>query len=347
MKSVRFYESTNLLKLIPESFEDLYLLAMIISSDDKVASRSYRRFKADEGDVGEQKEVFVKLAVEKTELDKGAGKLRIMGKILEGRPEEYIRINSYHTLSIGSGDQLEIEKAGWSNFILKRLKQAVEESKRPRLGIIALDDEKATIAYVKGYGIDLTGELFSHLSKKMKEKEYEKQRIVYFNEIIETVKRMDVEVVILAGPGFTKDDIKKYIESNAIEVKKRVVYASANDAERSGVREVMRSETVSKLLESEHVRREFEYLDIFFRGIRTHGAVHGMEKVKEGIEEYKISVILVNDSLLNDEKAKGILEKADGTGVKIEIFNSDDEAGKQLAAFKGIAGLEKSLMSKQ
>lgn len=344
MKSVKYYEATNIVKLVPESFEDLYLLAMIISAGDKVSSKSYRRFKAGEGDTGEQKEVFIKLGVEKTELDKGAGKLRLTGKIIEGRPEQYVRINSYHTLSIGPQDLIEIEKAAWSDFIIRRIKQAVAEAKRPKLGIIAMDDEKATIAYVRGYGIDLTGELYSHLSKKMKEKDFAKQLETYFNEVISAVGRMDVEIVIIAGPGFMKDDIKKYIESNRIPIAKRLVYAAAADAERSGIREVMKSEVVSKLLESEHVKKEFEYLDLFFRGIRTGGAVSGMARVKALLDEYKAGLILVNDSVLNNEEIKALLDSADRSGVKIEIFNSEDEAGKQLGSFKDIAAIEKLLL---
>jgi protein pelota len=344
MKSVKFYEAVNVVKLVPESFEDLYLLAMIISVGDKVSSKSYRRFKADEGDVGEQKEVFIKLGVEKTELDKGAGKLRLMGKILEGRPEQYIRINSYHTLSIGPGDMIEIEKGAWSDFIIRRIKQAVVEAKRPRLGIIAMDDEKATIAYVRGYGIDLTGELYSNLSKKMKEKDFGKQLELYFKDIIATIERMDVEIVIIAGPGFMKDDIKKFIEANQIHIQKRLVYVAAADAERSGIREVMKSEAVSKLLESEHVKKEFEYLDLFFRGIRTSGAVSGLEKIRAALSEYRVGVILVNDSVLNNEEIKALLDSADRSGVRIEIFNSDDEAGRQLSSFKDIAAIEKSLL---
>ena len=346
MKGVRFYEVTNIVKLVPESFEDLYLLAMIISGGDRISAHGYRRFKPEEGDKGEQKEVFIKLSAEKTELDKAAGRLRITGKILEGRPEEYVRINSYHTLSIGPGDQMEIEKERWSGFIIRRLKQAVAEARRPRLGIIAMDDEKATMAYVRGYGIDLTGEIYSHLSKKMKERDFERQKETYFKDVIASVDRMDVEIVIMAGPGFMKDDIKKYMESNRIPVSKRLVYVPAADAERSGIREVMKSETVSKLLESEHVKKEFEYLDLFFRGIRASGAMSGLERIRAALSEYRIGVILVNDSVLNNEEVKKLLDEADRAGVKIEIFNSDDEAGKQLASFKDVAAIEKSLLDR-
>jgi Predicted RNA-binding proteins len=58
MRDVKFYEATGIVKLIPESFEDLYLLAIIISAGDKVAAHSKRRFRAADGDLGEQKDVF-------------------------------------------------------------------------------------------------------------------------------------------------------------------------------------------------------------------------------------------------------------------------------------------------
>ncbi len=344
MRSVKFYDSTNTVKLIPESFEDLYLLAMLVSTGDIVGSGSYRRFKAGEGDTGEQKEVFIRLRVEKSELDKGAGRLRLTGKILEGKPEEYVRLNSYHTLSIGPNDQMEIEKKAWHGFMLRRIRQAVLESKRPRLGVMAMDDEKATIAYVRGYGIEVTGEIYSHLSKKMKEQEFEKQKRAYFKELMASIERMDVETVILAGPGFTKDDLKRYMEAEGIQPNKRLAYVACGDAERSGIREAVKSEVVSKLLENEHVKKEFEYLDLFFRGLRMGSAVFGIDGIRSALNEYRIGIVLVEDSSLNDEETKALLDQAEKERVRIEIFNSEDEAGRQLAAFKGIAAIEKSLL---
>jgi protein pelota len=344
MRIIRFYEPGNSLKVEPESFEDLYVLAMVISAGDTLGAKGYRRFKPSEGDEGEQKEVFINLTVEKVEIDKSAGRLRVTGKIVGGSPEEFIRINSYHTLNIGPSDQLEISKREWKDYLLKRIKQAVTESKRPRLGVIAIDDEKATVAYIRGYGIELVSEMYSRLSKKMKEKDYEKRRTDYFNDVIEAIERMGVDIVIVAGPGFTKDDIKKYVESQGIKLSKRVVYASASDAERSGVREVMQSSETMKLLAGEHVRKEFEYLNTFFNGLRLNKSISGIEKVSDALSDYSLGVIIVNDSVINTEEIKALLDKADKQGVRIEIFNSDDEAGKQLSAFRNIVGIEKSLL---
>ncbi|MCL5675332.1 MAG: mRNA surveillance protein pelota [Candidatus Marsarchaeota archaeon] len=341
MKILGFNAVSNRLRLVPESFEDLYLLARIIASGDRIGARSYRRFKSTEDDEGEQKEVFIVIEVEKVEIDRGAGRLRLTGKIAEGRPEEYVRLRAYHTLNIGATEEMEITKQEWKDYILKRIRQAVEEAKRPRLGIIVLDDEKALAAYVRGYGIDIVAEIYSKLSKKMSEKEFEKQRNKYFDEVIAEASGMEIEIVIIAGPGFTKDDIALYMKDRGIATGKKVVYAQASDTERSGIREVTQSETVSKILENEHVKKEFGYLNAFFTSLRLGRGIKGNDEVYRALSEYRLGVVMVNDSMINREEIKRTLDLADRSNVKIEIFNEEDEAGKQLGSFGGIAGIEK------
>ena len=344
MKIISFNTVTKLLKLVPETFDDLYLLAVILNKNDKIGSHSYRRFKSTEDDVGEQKEVFIRIILEKTEIDKSAWRLRLNGKIIEGNPLEFVRLNTYHTLNIGISDLIEIEKPEWKEYILKRIKQAVSDAKKPKLAVIVMDDEKATAAYIRGYGIDIITELYSKLSKKLSEKEFEKQKELYFNSIIKLFSGLDVGIVILAGPGFMKDDIKKYIDSKGIKIDKRLFYEPCSDAERSGIREVMQSDTISKIFENEHIKKEFEYLNLFLSSLRIGSSTSGVNKVSEALDSYSIGVVLVNDSVLWDDDIKLILEKADNQGVAIEIFNSDDEAGKQLSSFKNIVGIEKYLL---
>jgi protein pelota len=108
MRVIRFNELANALKLQPDSFDDLYLLARIVSPGDIVEGRSFRRFQNEMGEKGEQKEVFVSISIEKSELDKSGERLRFTGKIIKGKPEELIRIGSYHTINIAPGDEITI-----------------------------------------------------------------------------------------------------------------------------------------------------------------------------------------------------------------------------------------------
>ena len=213
------------------------------------------------------------------------------------------------------------------------------DSKKPRLGVIVLDDEKALVSYIKGYGIEIVTELYSRLSKRMKMKDFEARREEYFKEIIAAVSNLSVDIVVIAGPGFTKDDIKKYIEDKDIEIKKQLVYAPTSDAERSGIREVMQSAAVTKFLENEHVKREFEYINRLLLEVRAGIAVYGPEKIYSNLDKRQISSVLVNDDIINEDKIKDVLDKADKLGIKIEIFNAEDDAGIQLKNFSGIAAV--------
>ncbi|MEM0200971.1 MAG: mRNA surveillance protein pelota [Candidatus Micrarchaeaceae archaeon] len=344
MKIINFNQISNIIKLVPESYDDLYLLAIILNQNDKIGAHTYRRFKSSETDTGEQKEVFVKIQLEKIEIDKSAWRLRLTGKILDGKPLEYVHLNTYHTLNIGTSDLIEIEKLEWKDYILKRLKQAVLDAKKPKLAIIVFDDEKATLAYIRGYGIDIITELYSKLSKKISEKDFEKLKINYFEGLIKLIQGLDVNIVILAGPGFTKDDFKKYLNKNNMKLEKKLFFESCSDAERSGIREVLQSETISKIFENEHVKKEFEYLNMFLSSLRIGDSISGVEKVSNALNSYSIGIILVNDSVIWEDEIKELLDNADKQGVIIEIFNSEDEAGKQLSSFKNIVGLSKYLL---
>ena len=344
MRVIRFSDSAGTLKVEPESFDDLYVLAMVIAKGDGVESKSYRKFKPTEGDTGEMKEVYVKLTAEKIEIDRSASRLRITGKITEGRPAEFVRMNSYHTINLAPGETVTIHKEEWEAYLLRKVKQAVTDSKKPRIGIIAVDDEKATVAYVRGYGVDIIAEIYSHLSKRMKEKDFEREKKRYFDDIIKSASNMQVDKIIIAGPGFTKDDIRQYMSFNRIAIGKEIAYAGAGDAERSGIREVMQSDVASGMLESGHVKKEFDYLNAFLKGLRTGSSFSGAGAVANALKEYRVGAVLVNDSVLNDPAIKEVLRSADRMGVRIEIFNSEDDAGTQLANFGNIAGLDKHLL---
>ncbi len=338
MKVIKFYETSGSLKVRADSMEDLWAIERIVFENDLVKSESVRRFKGSEKDVGELKEVVIRLKVEKVELDKSAVRLRFMGKIVEGRPLEYVKLNSYHTLNIAPGDTLEITKSAWPEYLLQVVKNAVKDSKKPKLGIIAIDDEKALPAYLYGYGLDIKDEVYSRLSKRMSQKEFKEQQNKYFNEIIDIVGNMSTDIIVIAGPGFTKDELKKYAETKGLlkKIPKKLFFFKTSNVERSGIYELIKSDQVSELLEGEIIRKEFKLMGEFLEGLSSGKSKSGIEAVKKAIEDYDARVILVNDSVLSKGEVREILNVAEKNRIKIEIFNANDEIGRQLHSFKDI-----------
>ena len=341
MKLIRFSEEFGTLKVRVDNLEDLWALQRVVFAGDVVKAESERKFKPEEGSEGEFKTVVITLRVEKTELDKSAGRLRILGKILEGKPLEYVRLNSYHTLNIAPDTEIEISKNKWHRYLVDIVKNAVLESKRPRLGIVVVDDEKALPAYLLGYGIEFKNTMYSNLSKRMSQKDFREQEKKYFDEILSVAMRMNVDTIVIAGPGFTKDDIKAYAdESGALKKSaKTIVFSSASNAEHSGVYELIKSDSVAKLMQRERISREFALMEQFLQGLAAGTSKYGVENVSEAIDESMAGIVLVNDGMLWDKNIEDILEKAERHKLTIEIFNADDEAGIQLGAFKGIASM--------
>lgn len=339
MKIIKFYEGVGSLKLRVDTLEDLWTAQRIIFANDLVKSESERKFKSNESDKGELKKVVVTLRAEKTELDKDANRLRVLGKIVEGKPLEYIKINSYHTLNIAPGDVFEIMKSEWHQYIIDVVRNSVSDSKRPRLGLIVLDEEKALPAYLLGYGLKFENEIYSRLSKRMSQKDFQEQQKKYYNEILEIVQDMVVDTVVVAGPGFAREDVKLYGESTGIlkKMSKRVIFESVSNAERSGVYELIKSEKFARILEKERIRTEFKIIEEFLTNLSTGKSKYGLENVSIAVENSEVSMIMVNDSILGDGAVQQLLAQAESDRVKIEVFNSNDEVGMQLHSFKDIA----------
>lgn len=339
MRIIKFYDTAGSLKLRVDTLEDLWTAQRIIFANDVVKSESERKFRSNESDKGELKKVTITLRVEKTELDKDAGRLRILGKILDGKPLEYVKINSYHTLNIAPGDVFEVLKEEWHRYIMDVVRNAVSDSKRPRLGMIVLDEEKALPAYLLGYGLEFKNEIYSKLSKRMSPKDFGEQERKYFDEVIRMVKDMVVDTVVIAGPGFTKEDIKAYGESTGIlkKINKRLIFESISNSERSGVYELIKSEKFARILERERIRDEFKLIEEFLVNLSTGKSKYGLDNVSISVENMEANMIFVNDNILGDNAVQQLLANAEGNRVKIEVFNSTDEVGMQLHSFKDIA----------
>ncbi|MCW6159891.1 MAG: mRNA surveillance protein pelota [Candidatus Micrarchaeales archaeon] len=339
MKVLKFYEGEGKLKLRVDTLDDLWTLQRIIFENDFVKSESLRKFKSSESDKGEMKEVVIKVRVEKTEFDKTANRLRIMGKIVEGRPLEFIKLNSYHTLNIGPEDVLEIQKESWPDYIVNVVRTAVSDTKKARLGLIVVDDEKALPAYLLGYGVEFRNEIYSRLSKRMSQKDFAEQQKKYFQQILDMADEMRVDTVIIAGPGFTKDDIKKQGEETGFLKKsaKRIIFEAVSNAERSGIYELIKGEKVAALLQRERIRMEFKLMEDFLNNLSTGKSKSGVKDVGEAIENYEANVIMVNDLVLSKPEVQKVLASAEEKRIKIEVFNANDEVGQQLHGFDDIA----------
>ncbi|VVB66771.1 Peptide chain release factor subunit 1 [Candidatus Gugararchaeum adminiculabundum] len=69
-------------------------------------------------------------------------------------------------------------------------------------------------------------------------------------------------------------------------------------------------------------------------------AVYGMKEVNEALEYSAVQDLLLTDELLRSNKeVERLAEKAQRNKVKLNIFSTENDAGKQLKGLSGIAAL--------
>lgn len=351
MKVIFVDKENGEIKVAPESIEDLWYLAKLIEEGDQVQGTSFRRFKP-EGQVkavsGEKKKVHVRIAVEKVEFAEESNKLRLTGKIVSGEPEEFCPHGDFHTLDLEPHNPIKIFKK-LNAYHEQMLNEAKQASKQPRALIVVLDEEKALFAELQARGIKFGPEIECSANKRDPDS-FEEKRKGFFTEIISAIEQKkegaDAMPVVIAGPGFAKDALKKYFNDKKPHLAKKVFWEHADSAERTAVHALLKQRVLEKLVGEQKLQQEYAALEKLKASLgREDGlSAYGLEDVRNAVESRAADELLILDELVrkNDE-ARAIMEAAKRAGAQIIIFNSEDDAGAEFKAFKIAAMLRYKL----
>ena len=227
------------IRVQPDSSEDMWHLYNVISEGDVVTSVTFRKVDlsspsaADAGGGGSNQRIKLVLpvAVESIEYDGEAAEMRLRGRVTS-EVSDHVRVGSYHTLTIARGRALTIEKReppGWDLFALETLSRACDP--KAALGgadvaVLLVDEGFASLHLVGTGGTSLRcAKIETRMPKKFgaaaagirraQEKFYDRCAAA----IAQHVDFSEVQCLVLAGPGFTKDELRKHIMLEGTRVK--------------------------------------------------------------------------------------------------------------------------------
>ncbi len=336
MRIVHFDRKTGEMKLLLERLEDLWHLERVLRPGDLVTARTWRSVKFGEGKE-EKKPVTIALRMESAEFAEYANRLRVGGTIEAGTPEEFVQRGRHHTFEFGPGSKPKVTKK-WKEFEVSRLKKAVEETKRPVLRIIAMDEEHALTAVLRGYGVSYGPEFEFHGSKK--EGKYEEKLLQYYGDVAAFISKHP-EKFIVAGPGFAKDGLRDFIKKKEPALLERMVFETCSYAERTGVNELLKGGVVARVAGEAQVEREETLMEEFMVELhRDSGlACYGLGKVKDAVAASAVEKLLVLDEALRKSKeVEDIVEAAEKKKAEV-VFFSESDAAQKLKGFGGLVAL--------
>ena len=336
-KELRFNEGE--ISLITESLDDLWHLKYIIEPHDLVYAFTRRRIEGATDKLrpekADKKTVRLGIDVENVEFHRFSNRLRVHGIIAEG-----IDAGAYHTLNIEEGTNLSIVKK-WKSDQLERIKEAELASKRPRVIIITVEEGEACIGVVRQFGVTESSTLRQSLGKGEGNTRNE-----FFGELAAQLKwsAEKVDAVILAGPGFTKEDFLNFLKAREPELAKKIVLEDTSSIGISGFQEVLRRGAVDRIMEESRIGREAKLIEELMREISIAGkAAYGMDDVRNAESLGAVETLLITDELLRTEREgktiDDFLKDVEHAQGRIVVFSTEFEPGKKLESLGGIAAL--------
>ncbi|MBI5347339.1 MAG: mRNA surveillance protein pelota [Candidatus Aenigmarchaeota archaeon] len=324
MKILGYKEKKGVLRLEPETSNDLWLLEKILKPGDIIKGRTQRSIKIQRGDQEvrtERRTITVRLCAEKVDFSEDGSEIRVNGKILEG-PEEVE--HGYHTFEIRVNEPVSIERQ-WKKFELDKIYAA--KIKHPRIMICVLDDSECTIAM-------LTERLqFLVNMQGVSGKTYgEADKTSYFSNIIKYIEEKDFDFLIVAGPGFTKEAIAKELKEKGVTM----LVDSVSHTGEAGVQEVLKRGAVERLYHNSQIHKQTILVEKFFEELARDGKiVYGAKETEIAVKMGAVEELLISDILVRENEQ--LLGEAEKMGGKVHIIESHHEAGKRFANF-GVAG---------
>ncbi|MFD1686765.1 mRNA surveillance protein pelota [Halobellus litoreus] len=339
-------EGRERMTLVPENVDDLWHLSHVLESGDFVSGDTTRRIQRDDEqlrDTGGQREhLFVTIEVDDVEFARFANRLRVGGEIVDCSRED--QLGHHHTINVEEHDEVTIEKHFKPDQV-ERIEAAEEAAENADVAIATVEEGEAHIHTVAQYG---TEERFSFTAPTGKG-EYARPRSELFAELGKALARMDVDAIILAGPGFTKQDARDYIEENHSEVADLLTVVDTAGIGDRGVHEVLKRGAVDEVQTQTRISKEASLLDDLMEGIATGEKVaYGIDEVAEAAEFGAVETLLVLDDRLRRERqgdgdwevdVNEVIQTVERKGGEVTVFSGEFDPGQQLRNLGGIAAL--------
>ena len=339
-------EGRERIEVVPESLDDLWHLTYIIEPGDEVGGDTTRRIQRNDDQMrdtgGEREHMYVTIEVEDVEFAKFANRLRVGGPIADCSREDQLGL--HHTLNVEERSEIEITKR-WKSDQLERLNEAVESAENPDVAIATVEEGEAYVHTVAQYGVEERAALTGPTGKG----EFARPRAELFEALTDVLARMDVDAIILAGPGFTKQDALEHIQENAPAVAELITVVDTSSAGDRGVHEVLKRGAVDEVQAQTRIAEEADLIDELMERIgQGHEATYGIDATMEAAEFGAVEDLLILDERLRAERAgegdwdvdaNDLVETVEQKGGDVTVFSSEFDPGEQLRNLGGVAAL--------
>lgn len=363
-------DGSGRVSLTPEDAEDLWVAFGLIQVGDRVRASAVRRVTrgggggedggGGGGGGGETDRVRTRLTLQVSGLsfDADTGAVRVTGRnVVEN---DFVRMGAFHTLDLELGHAFDLEKDEWDSVQMERLKEAAHPATAADVAAVVMDTGVANLCLVSDRMTVVRAKIEVPVPKKRPGATGHEKSLARFHDALLTaiVRHVDfsvVKAVVIASPGFAKDDFYAYLREEAVkrdlrvllDNKERFVLAHASSGHKRALASVFMDPVVLARLKDTRAAAEVGALEAFFKALNTAStkAYYGYRHVRLAADRHAVETLLISDALFRSrdlavrrEYVK-LVEDVTSAGGAVRMFSSMHVSGEQLTQMSGIAAM--------
>ncbi|XP_045594434.1 protein pelota homolog [Procambarus clarkii] len=348
--------------LLPDEGEDMWHTYNIMMEGDCLRATTIRKVQQESAtgsSSSSRVRTTITIRVEAITFDTGACMLRVKGRNVE--ENQYIKMGAYHTVDLEPNRKFTLFKEQWDSVTLERVNNACDPAKHADLAAVVMQEGLAFVCLITSAMTVDRAKIDVNIPKKGKADDTQRKKAVakFFDQVMAAIIRhlnFDVvKAVLIASPGFVKDQFFEYMMRNAVQTdnklllenKGKFVLVHSSSGFRHSLREVLEDPAVTARLADTKAAGETKALQQFMTMLGTDPdrAYYGIKHVERANDSQAIETLLVSDSLFRSkdlEERQRYVRLVDGVKENsgdVKIFSSLHVSGEQLDQMTGVAAI--------
>jgi protein pelota len=362
-RSISVKDGDGYLLVRPDTPEDLWHLYNLCQVGDELRCSTFRKVTkgSSTGSTSSQKKrTMLTIRLQHLDFDGESLELRMSG--ITTQESDVCKLGSHHTLTLELHQNLRIAKDCWDQMYLDIIEDAIHPERQAQVAAMVMQATGlAHLCLVTGALTITKARIDVNIPKKrtgytsQQTKANTKFLEAMYQAILRHVDFSQIKCVVLASPGFVKDDFYQYLLQESvrrddrvlIEHKSKFVLCHASSGHKHALEEVFANPQILHQLTETKVAREVQVLQQFMRMLDTQPdrAVYGIRHVQQAQEQLAIDQLLLTDELFRNANVPTrrlyvtLVEQVRANGGQVHVFSSMHVSGQQLQQVSGVAAI--------
>ncbi|CAD0196905.1 unnamed protein product [Chrysodeixis includens] len=348
--------------LIAEEPEDMWHAYNLIAEGDAVTASTVRKVQTESAtgsSTSNRVRTTLTISVKSIDFDTLACVLRLNGRNIVENP--YVKMGAYHTLDLELNRKFILQKTLWDSVALERVDMACDPAANADVAAIVMQEGLAHVCLITPSMTLLRSKIDITIPRKRKGfvQQHEKGLNKFYEAVMQAIIRhIDfsvVKCVIVASPGFVKDQFFEYMIQQAIKTdnkmltdnKSKFLLVKASSGFKHALKEVLQEPAVMAKISDTKAASEVKLLESFYTMLQLEPAkaFYGKKHVQRANEALAIETLMISDKLfrcqdiLQRKEYVALVDSVRDNGGDVRIFSSMHVSGEQLDQLTGIAAV--------